>query len=61
MNINISKADARRMVPRLFSGVPNNQTRANGHKPKYKKFHLNVRNNFFTLRFSELLLSKGKF
>jgi len=31
---------------RLFSVVPSNRTRCNGHKLKHKKFHLNTRKNF---------------
>ncbi|KAJ7397058.1 hypothetical protein BTVI_138953 [Pitangus sulphuratus] len=31
---------------KVFSVVPNNRTRNNGHKVKYKKFHLNMRKNF---------------
>jgi len=38
---------------RLFSVVPSDTTRGKEHKVKHRKFELNVRKIFFTLRVTE--------
>lgn len=35
---------------RVFTVVPSDRTGGNGHKPKYRKLHMRIRESFFIMR-----------
>jgi len=47
------KGGCQKDVAKLFSLVPSDRTRGNGHKLKHRKIRLNMKKNFFPLRVTE--------
>ncbi|PKU48787.1 hypothetical protein llap_963 [Limosa lapponica baueri] len=51
--INAYKGGLKEGGARLFSVVPSDSMRSNGHRLEHRKFHSNMRKNFFTVRVTE--------
>jgi len=53
MFINIFNGGCQEDGAKLFSVVPSDRSRGNGHELRHRKFHLNMRKNFSPLRVME--------
>lgn len=44
------KRECKEDAAKLFPGVPSDRTRGSGHKLKHKRFYMNIKKPFFTVR-----------